>query len=44
VISSPFNKSETVARSFESASNVADDREPQPEKQWSQITSTDEGM
>jgi hypothetical protein len=29
---------------FESSSNVTDDRERHPEKQDSQITSTDEGM
>jgi hypothetical protein len=44
MISSPFNKLETVGRNFESASNVTDDREPHSEKQHSQITSTDEGM
>jgi hypothetical protein len=44
VIIVPFNKLETVGRNVESASNVTDDREKHSEKQFSQITSTDEGM
>jgi hypothetical protein len=44
VIFAPLNKDVRVGCNFESASNVTDFREEHPEKQNSQITSTEEGM